>query len=202
MCAMAEDTQVHAYFFLSPFPRSLLTVPTAIQRSCNPYAAMQVTGLACGTENKHLRIRFDRGGHPGCHTNTTSTRSSRYLRKLWYESNKFGFDIHDCDATLVLAFCKIGAVRTIQSRCVITFRGRQHWENLVQWCKVVWQGDTQTLSVLRKDGLSKYLAVVAAAHDIAWTHRDSEWAKCKYALETLRYAVGAFEPKWLEGKEA
>ena len=124
---------------------------------------------------------------------------------IWYQRNKFSIIVTSCDATLLRAFKSFArAHSTISVPTCLHLRGVGNWSNLKHWCEDIFYRKTCILT--RGAAVSGEGRVIAAAHDIALRHgarakisgdRDGEWMECEGSLEALRFAVGTFEPAWL-----
>lgn len=129
-------------------------------------------------------------------------RTCRQIRKealdIWYAKNRFQFRIDDCHDKLMVEWNR--HLRSIGKQCTINtgLYGRRDWDNLVKWCKNVWNGESFYIVKEKDHDNGAEGDVVAAAHDIA--RAVSSWDECERALENIRFAVRALGQEW-EGEE-
>ncbi|KAK5744422.1 hypothetical protein LTR17_002132 [Elasticomyces elasticus] len=126
---------------------------------------------------------------------------------MWYERNTFCFTIMHCNPGLILRFDELIMATELVNNTAVEMRsfvkGKPNWGNLMKWCRAVYLQDA--LALVKDDGrddgrTEKLTAVITAATTLArrFFHASGSWRKCEAALGDLRFAVGKYDPRWLD----
>ncbi|KAK5719315.1 hypothetical protein LTR15_007838 [Elasticomyces elasticus] len=120
---------------------------------------------------------------------------------MWYERNKFSFTIMHCDGGLFYRFEQLIWATSLVDNCAVdsftTFKGKPNWDNLRDWCRTACTSGAWI--PVEQSGRSKVQTVTTAALSIARDHYTAyiPWSECETTLEHFRFAVGRFDPRWL-----
>ncbi|KAK4541936.1 hypothetical protein LTR36_007300 [Oleoguttula mirabilis] len=113
---------------------------------------------------------------------------------LWYTSGHFVAQVHDCDATLLVAFSQhLVSIGQTDAKLFMVAYGKD-WKNLEQWCYAIWSG--QCLGLPKDEDADDEEAVIMAAHDCTTRHIGMPWDVCQQALENLKFVVTRLDSEW------
>jgi hypothetical protein len=119
-------------------------------------------------------------------------------RCMAYVVNSFGLAVRDCDHSVRMAFKahlqSLPDELRNQVTCYTTLAG-SNWNNLVVWCRHVWNGDAHPLH--KRANAGKLWTIVYGATNIA-RHAHGSWKDCELQLEAFREVAGKLDGIWLQ----
>ncbi|SMQ45560.1 unnamed protein product [Zymoseptoria tritici ST99CH_3D7] len=130
------------------------------------------------------------------------------LRNRIYEDvllNKFRIDIHDCDALLAEKWNDLltgvdGMLWSCPVELIFTGR-RHHWENLMQWCKLLYHNPPTQVSYYKRVRLMLKTTttpdyVPVAMGRVVLEGKFNDWETCERVLRSLHTMAGAVHVGW------
>ncbi|KAK4958795.1 hypothetical protein LTR10_003591 [Elasticomyces elasticus] len=127
---------------------------------------------------------------------------SRQVKKeasgIWYEGNRLRHNILDCDAGLLQKFNDHCDIIDMKSPEELGIYETPNWPNLIEWCKGVHAGYSESLPHDEGEDFNEVETVISSAHDIAIEAKDQPWEKCEALLKILRRTAGRYDKRWLD----
>ena len=117
--------------------------------------------------------------------------------EMYYNLNRFDIVVRNLDTRLLIDWTRWLTSMGVEPKIYIVIAISHNWENLLAWCKAVWEDQAYcSLIHLHHEHARQTHVVVVTAHRIAVEYRGLPWERCVQALENHRRVVVAYCPLW------
>lgn len=136
---------------------------------------------------------------PGLVSTNRQIRNETF--RFYYMLNSFRCEIWNCDAALLSKwYCLLMRIQ-VYAEYDLALYGKADWNNLVTWCRKVYQGrstgpNIHRLATARPSRLHR---VVTAAMKMTFRFPPYRWESCEWSLLAWREVAGYIDPEWLKG---